>query len=402
MARSNGDGGLYKDSRGLWTATVELPEGFDGKRRRKVVRRKSKKDALAQLNKLKEEYSKHGDLVTNSQTLGRWVEYWMKEILPGSVAPNTYSKYRSATENYLIPLLGKVRLDKLTTTRVREFHKQLLDTPLDKAIRVLPANQRPDTYKVVGKATILSAHTALVVTLDAALKDRKVQENVARLAGKPQGGEVGEAKAMTVSGVKRLLAYLTTHRDGAMWITYLLTGARRGEVLGLERDRVTDELDMSWQLLNLSPDSITAARSDYELRKVRNNLWLARPKSKSGWRILPLVEPLKSVLALHLQNFEGDGLIFLDPKGTAWAPSQVSKAWRDMLVEAGIDEDVNLHGTRHTLIDLLYDAGVPEQTIQQIVGHSSIQMTRSYKTRVNQGQAKLALETLGTFITDSK
>lgn len=401
MARSNGEGGLYKDSRGLWTAAVELPEGFDGKRRRKVVRRKKKSDALEELKKLKDEYSKYGDLVTSSQSVGKWVEYWLKDILPGTVAPNTYTKYRNAAESYLIPLLGKVRLDKLTVFRVREFHKQLLETPVNKKLRTLPETQRPEGYKTVGKATLLSVHTALVVTLDAALNERKVNANVARLAGQPQGGEVSEAKAMTVEGVKRLLAYLATHPEGAMWITYLLTGARRGEVLGLERPRVSDELDMSWQLLSLSPESVAAARDDYELRHVEKNLWLARPKSKSGWRILPLVEPLKSVLDLHLQGFVGEGLIFRTEAGKPWDPSRVSKAWRKLLEGAKIDEDVNLHGTRHTLIDLLYDAGVPEQTIQQIVGHSDIKMTRSYKTRVNQGQAKKALESLGKFIDES-
>ncbi|MFJ5105498.1 MULTISPECIES: tyrosine-type recombinase/integrase [unclassified Glutamicibacter] len=402
MARSNGDGGLYKDSRGLWTAVVELPEGPDGKRRRKVVRRKNKRDALDQLGKLKDEFSKHGDLVTNSQTVGQWLTYWLEEILPGTVAPNTYTAHKNSCESFLIPMLGKVKMSKLTTMRIREFHKQLSSTPVKKDLRDKPETQRPEGYKVVGRSTMRAVHSALVVALDAAMNDRKVNVNVARLAGQPKGGAVGEAKSMSVEGVKKLLAYLATHPEGAMWITYLFTGARRGEVLGVERERVSaDQLDMSWQLLNLQPDAVKAAKEDYQIRKVRGNIWLARPKSKSGWRVLPLVEPLKSVLARHLEQFEGEGLIFRTMDGEPYNPSNVSKAWRKLLASAEIDEDVNLHGTRHTLVDLLYDAGVSEQTIQQIVGHSDVKMTRSYKTRVNQGQAKLALESLGKFIDAS-
>jgi hypothetical protein len=32
----------------------------------------------------------------------------------------------------------------------------------------------------------------------------------------------------------------------------LFTGARQGELIGLELDRVTDELDLSWQLKRFS------------------------------------------------------------------------------------------------------------------------------------------------------
>lgn len=402
MARSNGDGGLYKDSRGLWTAVVELPEGPGGKRRRKVVRRKRKADALEQLGKLKEEYSKHGDLVTKSQSMEKWLRYWLAEILPGTVAPNTYTAHKNSCESFLIPLLGKVKLDKLTAARVREFHKQLAAMPVKKELREKPEMQRPEGYKTVGRSTMRAVHSALVIALDAAQSDRMVNENAARLAGQPKGGTVGESKSMSVEGVRKLLAYLMNHPEGAMWITYLFTGARRGEVLGIEKDRVTDgQLDMSWQLLNLQPDAVKASKGEYELRPVRGNIWLARPKSKSGWRILPLVEPLKSVLERHVSQMNGDGLIFRTADGEPYNPSNVSKAWRKLLVSAEIAEDVNLHGTRHTLVDLLYDAGVPEQVIQQIVGHSDVKMTRSYKTRVNQGQAKLALESLGRFIDNS-
>lgn len=401
MARSNGDGGLYKDSRGLWNAVVELPEGFDRKRRRKVVRRKSKSAALEELKRLKDEYSKYGDLSTSSNTMEKWVRYWIDEILPGTVAPSTYTMHVSSAEAYIIPLLGKIKLDKINAFRVREFHKQLEETPVKKELRELKENQRPVGYKTLGKHTMRSIHSTLSQCFEAAVAERKINTNPAKLVGLPKGGDTGTAKAMSIEGVKRLLVYLTNHRDGAMWVTYLLTGARRGEVVGIERDRVSDVLDMSWQLQYLKPESVKAARTDYEMRHVEKNVWLTRPKSSAGWRILPLVEPLKSILDLHLQNFEGDGLIFRPASGAkSYLPNNVSKMWRSLLDEAGIDEDVNLHGTRHTLIDLLYDAGVSEQVIQQIVGHSSVKMTRSYKTRVNQGQAKLALESLGKLISE--
>lgn len=52
--RPKGEGGVYQRADGLWCASVELPSP-DGKRRRKVICRKSRKDAVAQLTKVKAE-----------------------------------------------------------------------------------------------------------------------------------------------------------------------------------------------------------------------------------------------------------------------------------------------------------------------------------------------------------
>jgi len=52
MTRGKGEGALFKASDGLWTVRIELPRGPDGKRRQKVIRRKDKGAAIAELNRL--------------------------------------------------------------------------------------------------------------------------------------------------------------------------------------------------------------------------------------------------------------------------------------------------------------------------------------------------------------
>lgn len=52
MARGKGEGSLHKNSNGLWEVKIELPRDRDGKRRRKVVRRKNKSDAIQVLREL--------------------------------------------------------------------------------------------------------------------------------------------------------------------------------------------------------------------------------------------------------------------------------------------------------------------------------------------------------------
>lgn len=55
MARGKGEGSIYKRGDGLWCASVELPPGLDGKRRRKVVCRSSRHEALAAMAKFQKD-----------------------------------------------------------------------------------------------------------------------------------------------------------------------------------------------------------------------------------------------------------------------------------------------------------------------------------------------------------
>lgn len=48
------------------------------------------------------------------------------------------------------------------------------------------------------------------------------------------------------------------------------------------------------------------------------------------------------------------------------------------------DKRVRLHGVRHTTIDLLHEAGVPEHVIMKIAGQSTRSVTRGYTSRGNQ------------------
>ena len=388
MARGKGEGSLYKQADGLWAVSVTLPNGPDGKRRRKVIRSKNKAVVQKKLQELKAELSKHGDLPTSGITVEKWMTYWLDEIAAKEIRPKTLGGYRSATANYVIPILGRKQLGKLTAQDVRQMEKLIRATPKSMKLRALPPEEWPPATPMLSGDTALLAHTVLSVALSAALPEGYVTANVCEVAGRPRKAKV-QQHALTPEEAVQLLAYVTARPDAALWTTYILTGARRGEILGLETDRITDTLDLSWQLQRIK--DINTAPEDFEYRHVTGTMYLTRPKSSAGWRVLPLVEPLRSVLALHMQDAK-PGLAFLNADGRPWDPDTASKTWKKILAEAGLPSNVTLHGARHTVVDLLYDAGVSETTIMQIVGHSSRAMTRQYKTRVNQQLALEAME----------
>ncbi|WP_104086583.1 site-specific integrase [Arthrobacter sp. GMC3] len=383
-ARGKGEGSITEDSRGYWRVRLELPPDSNGNRRRKDFRRKSKAAALKEMRKLQAELEKTGNLETSSVKLSDWSEHWLAERAK-KLAPNTVSGYRVAFRDYINPALGKKRLDKLTPLDVSRLHNSVMGTPKDKAMRQL--SDPPDGTEYLSSTYALLIHNALSGALKMAKRQGKVSRNVCELVDRPTKRATNE-KALTVDEAVTLLLHLATHPNGAMWASYLLTGARRGEIIGLEVDRVGDILDLSWQIQRVK--DIESAPADYEYRHIEGNLYFTRPKSNAGWRTPPLVEPLATILRRYIGD-RTEGLVF-QRAGRPWDPADASKEWKIVLKEAGLPDDVTLHGARHTVVDLLYEAEVPEAVIMEIVGHSSRAVTRSYRSRGNQKIVRDALE----------
>lgn len=390
--RGKGEGSIYKRAKdGMWCASVELPAAPDGSRRRKVICRKDKADVIRIMRETQAQVSKHGDMPTSSITLEKWMTHWLDDIAAKKLRPKTLAGHRTVMDNYIIPILGKKRLDKITAADVRKLHDVMQATPKDVNLR--GETDLPADTEMLSSTYALLTHNVLSIALKVAHREGRITANPCELVDRPTVRHT-EQGALDVREATKLLQHIGTRADRALWATFLLTGARRGEILGLEADRVTDVLDLSWQLQRIT--DITKAPANWEHRHLRSTLYLSRPKSKAGWRIVPLVEPLRSILALHMAG-QTSGLIFTRD-GEPWDPDGATKAWKALLVEAGLPDDVVLHGTRHTAVDMLYAAGVPEQVIMEIVGHTTRAVTRGYKTKGNRLQLTDAMDKMSKLL----
>jgi len=372
--RGKGEGTVFKDKRGLWTVAVELPP-INGERRRKVIRRKNKRDALAALAQLKADLAARGDLPTHDQTVEQWFTYWLT-MAQRQVRPNTYTGY-AAVVKHIVAAIGPTKLSKVTATHVRRVHAHMEQQGFS------------STYQLL-------AHRVMALSFKQAENEGRIGRNPANQTPAPRK-RVAQLEALSLEEALEVIAALSHDPEGARWITHILTGARRGEVLGLELDRVGDELDLSWQLQRIPVGAEVPA--DFERRHLVGGLWLTRPKSKAGWRIVPLVDPLKSVLERHIAAHGPNeyGLVFTRD-GRPYDPDQVSKEWRDVLGRVGIEKNIRLHDLRHTAVDLLLLAGVPEDVVMEIVGHSTRATTRAYKSR-NSPRLRAAMQDLADMLT---
>ncbi len=404
--RDAGTGGLYQDSRGLWTAVVELP-AIGTERRRKVIRSKDKAVAARKLKEARAELDRAGDLATSSPTVAVWMRTWLDRIARPRLKPRTFETYEGYVDRYIVPAIGKVRLDKVTTAHVRKVHDQVI------------------VVAGLSSTTALQAHRILAKALTDAMREGKVSRNVATLTDAPR--KAVSARGALVSDHARalLVSVASDETAAALWTTALLTGMRQGERLGITEDAVDLDagiITVSWQLQRLRWDHGCGAQrqdetwpcgrkrggscpqrhvpipADQEAKNVYGGLWLTRPKSRAGWREVPMAPLLHEVMDRYLAAHEpGDeGLIFVRPDGHPIDPRDDSAAWDQALRDAGLP-DVVLHSARHTTATLLLELGVPEKVRVQIMGHSSATTTAGY-THVADPLMRDALGRLGILL----
>jgi integrase len=413
--RGKGEGSLTgPDARGLYTSRIELPTA-NGERRRLTKRSKDKRALnayhLAKIAELKE----HGDLPSSSPRFETFLPHWIAEKAKKRT-PNTINNYRSVTNAWLIPMLGKKKVADVTPKDIRAVTNAVL------------AAGNTSTYA-------LNVHRVLSSALTFARDEGIRTTNPAKNMSAPSKSKA-DLQAFTALEAVTALEYILEHEpDAARWATSLLTGARRGEIIGLERDRVTDVLDLSWQLQRIvwehgcgpvtltekkirgvvkkvrvgkcgfvrahaCPDKKLTLPPDYEHRHVEGGLYLTRPKSSDGWRVVPLVEPLRSIIHRHMEATDGR-FVFARPDGRPHDPRDDSAAWRQVLLRSGIDKDVRLHDLRHTAVLLLRAAGVEWDVIRMILGHATIMQSMSYlpKADANDPRLRDAMEAMSGHFT---
>lgn len=402
--RAKQTGGLYqRASDGMWCAAVELPSPEPGKRRRKIIVRARKADALAALRKAQREYERAGDLPTSSPTVAQWCDLWWTRYGKTRLKVSTRATYQSKIEHYIKPALGRIRLDRLSIEHVYRMHDYVTTT------------------KGLAPASALAAHRVLSVIISDAEKEGRVARNVVRIADKPRVAKPPKVYLDNAQARTLLVSVKDDPSEAARWATAILTGMRQGERLGLTIDMLDFEgesITKAWQLRRIPFEHGCGERSaagwpcgrkrggncprrhldvppDQEVVNVEGGLYLTRPKSRASWHTIPMVGLLRDILAAYLEeNPPGKmGLIFTREGGRPIDPADDAAAWDAALRRAGLP-DVDGHSARHTCNTVLTELGVGVDVRRQILGHASNAINEAVYTHTSDVRVAEAMKQL--------
>ncbi len=162
-------------------------------------------------------------------TVAAWLDTWLTTIAPRTVAQSTLdSSYQPKVRRWIIPQLGKHRLDRLEPEHLDAFYAWLATQHL-----------KPNT--------ILQIHRILSRALKIAWKRGKTGRNVAAMVDAPVGEEI-EIEPLTRDEARQILAAVKDTPNGARWSVAL--GARhppeRGARAALAVRRSRRRHDRGW------------------------------------------------------------------------------------------------------------------------------------------------------------
>lgn len=356
--RGHGEGTITRRKDGRWMAQVTIGrDPLTGKLKRKTFYGKTRKEVQEKLDTFKAEVRTGTYIEPRKTTFGDWTARWLELYVKPKVKTSTYSKYQIHLKTHIIPNLGHIELQHLTTDHVQELYNALAKTHSSSVIAII--------HQVVNGA------------LKAAVKQKVILNNPAEHTVRPS---VKYREIIPLSK-EEVGTYLEAARGERLYAAFLLdfyTGLRRGELLALR-----------WENIDLDAGVLTVKES---LSRVKNpdtgksELIFSEPKTENSKREVPLLPEVVQELRKHKarQNeeklllgaaYEDNDLVFCTAEGKPVEPRNLLRKHKAILKKAGLRSEIRIHDIRHTFGTLLAQAGENPKNIQILLGHADVRTT---------------------------
>jgi integrase len=282
---------------------------------------------------------------STSITVAAAAELWLKRGELERLERSTLRQYKTHVWLHIVPLIGGVKLARLSTPVVEAFKDKLLET----RSRALSRKVLASLKSIIGEAMrrgLVAQNCATPVAIDAKKREH----------GKLEVG----VDVPSLAEVSLLLDH-AQGRWRPFFVTAVFTGMRASELRGLAWDAV-----------------------DFERRVIRvrqrADLWgtIGDPKSAAGTREIPMAPMVVNALReWKLGCPKGKlGLVFPNGAGNVQTHANIADRGFAPLQRRCFGEvKYGLHALRHFFASWAIERQFAPKRLQGLLGHSSIQMT---------------------------
>lgn len=318
---------------------VRLP---DGRRITKVFHRKIDADQFkSEMRIEKHRYESTGISFNNHIKFKEFSSEWFETEVKNRKSIQTQRNYESDLRNYILPIVGEIRLRDLNIRHARSIENLMLG-------------------KEKHPRTVNKVLTVFKTILNDAVKSNHILKN-------PIKGyqELKEPPKMinywSKSEAKNFLEFTKNDPFHDLYATTLNTGLRLGEVLGLKWDKI-----------------------DFE----NNQIVVSRCLGRSGLkdttktheaRFIPMNTNERSILEKRFKTQSRDSFVFCNNDGSHLDYNHVTER-QFVKTQKKLDtvKLIRFHDLRHTFASHFMMNGGNIYTLQKLLGHKDIQTTLIY------------------------
>lgn len=329
-----------------WYCVFDVPSD-DGKRKQKWVSaytEKSKSEKL--LAKLVNEVNQGTYTEPSDKPLRDYLREWLRNK-KGNVSDSTYEQYLYFVKHYIVPNIGRIKLNALKTRHIKSFYSDLREKG------------------ALSAGSIYRLHVTLKAALYSAVDDGDIIKNPAVFKDAPKKPK----KEMEYWDEQDAWKFLDSAKGERTYIAFYLaikTGMRQGEILGLK-----------WEDIDLEKKTITIKRV---LTHDGSKFGTPKNDSKRTFDISDTtIEQLKKhytqIKIERMKNadiYEDNGLVIPTSIGTPLLPRNLSRIWYRLRKKARVKE-IRFHDLRHTHVAISIKSGEQLHSIAHRIGHTSIQ-----------------------------
>jgi integrase len=318
-------------------------------------------DARAKARDLRRDIEDGGDPLGDLEdereapTVGDLIERFEQEHLPRK-RPSTADDYRRSLRLHIRPALKNLKVADVTFADIDRLHRKI--------------TAQGSPYQA--NRTIALASKMFSLAIRWGMRETNPAKGIER------NTEYGRRRYLSSDELVRLTAALAKHPDkqaADIVRLLLLTGARRGEVLGMRWADI-DLTDGTWS----KPPSSTKQKEHHQV---------------------PLSAPARQLLSEIREQQAGKRRVlptYVFPSiGDTGHVVEIKKSWRRICKAAGVT-GLRIHDLRHSYASQLVSGGASLPLIGALLGHSSPSTTARY-AHLAHDPLREATERVGSVIT---
>ena len=359
-----------------WTATFEVSPTWTKKSARK------KAEAFAATF---EKECKEGTASDSRLKFEEYANYVIGLKEQNGVKHSTIVRYKELSTR-IFPAIGHIKLRELRTDQLNSLYLSLAKP-----------GQNKRTGGGLSAKTIVEHHRLISTILDQACKEQLIPFNPASRATLPKVSkkEVNYFQPEEVAAIREALEKEQIEVEQAeedkpgskkniiKWRTItellIMTGARRGEILGLKWSAVDFEANRLHICNNIlySPD-----RGIYEdtPKTEQSNRYISVPAETM--RLLRQYQMWQNAERLRLgEYYHYQGFVFSQDNGQPMHPDSVTD-WLAKFSKKYNLPHINPHAFRHTMASTLYFNGMDSVSISKRLGHAQVSTTANIYAHV--------------------
>lgn len=333
-----------------------------------------------------------------NMTFERFFQTWLSEIKVNTVKENTISVYLEIYKIHIGPQIGKMQVSSITKLVIQ----RLLNTMSKNG---LSAN------------TLAKTKAILYSVFKEAIENRMISYNPCENITIKR--EKNERRVLSYEEQKKFVEIISGSRYEPLCLLGLSTGLRIGEMSGLR-----------WSDIHFEEKTLTVERTYIYLHDVKNHQMrdvFHSPKTKTSCRTIRLLDSIVELLKQHQKNQiaekarmgdewqpieGGEDLVFTTKNGKPVRGLNVAETLNQYIArlnqkeelaalaegrEPVIFERITPHTLRHTFATRAFESGIPPKVVQQILGHSSLEMTMDLYTHVTEDVQAREIQKLSGF-----